>query len=78
MTVTPVYLDGPLAGLEHPVTDEMFEQGSYAYGPNSIYTFSRVMVFSRVIDVASVVNGIPDQALLFGKLMSDSAQAAAE
>jgi hypothetical protein len=81
----PVFLDGPLAGQDFPVTQAVIDDGQITVTPDSplsagqvIYTISRIGVFGRVIVVASVAGGIPSLALLFEHLVSDRARAAAE
>jgi hypothetical protein len=73
----PVYLDGPLHGAVHEVTEEAIEQGIYRYGPDVVYTFTVVEMFGFRLPVASVANGIPTHQLLFDNLASESTKRAA-
>jgi hypothetical protein len=78
---SPVWLDGPLEGQDHSVSEDAIEQGIYRAGPDlatEVYTFTRVQVFGRVVVVASVAGGIPQMSQLFDALTSVAAQAAAE
>lgn len=73
----PVYLDGPLEGAEHEVSEDAIEQGMYRYGPETVYTFTLVEMFGFRVPVASLRGGIPDHQLLFDGLASDAAKRAA-
>lgn len=77
---SPVWLDGPLEGQDHEVTADMIEQGMYRSGPDldSIYTFTRVVLFDKVVVVGSVQGGIPSPDVLFRHLASPGAQRAVE
>jgi hypothetical protein len=70
---SPVYLDGPLDGLEHPVSDDVIEQGMYRYA-DVIYTWTLVRFMDRDILVGSTGSGIPSPDLLFAKLTTQAAQ----
>jgi hypothetical protein len=79
----PMYLDGPLEGHDYPVTPEQLEGGQIVVDmqtglPPVVYTITRVQVFGRVLVVASTLGGMPTLETLFGKLISERAQAAAE
>lgn len=78
--ISPVWLDGPLEGQDHPVPEDLIEQGMYRSGAdlNSIYTFTRVRVFDRIVVVGSVSSGIPSPDLLFRHLTSPAGQRAVE
>lgn len=73
---TPLWLDGPLKGEAHHVTEDQIEQGMYRAG-SQIYTFTVVGLIQREIVVASVANGIPSPELLFSALLTPEAQRAA-
>ena len=79
---SPVWIDGPLEGRQHEVTQDIIEGGSYAFkagdGAPVFYTFARVQMLSRTVVVASAFNGILPYELLFAKLAAPAAQAAAE
>ena len=77
---SPVWLDGPLEGQDHEVPADLIEQGMYrsGYEPDSIYTFTRVQLFDRIVVVGSVRGGIPSPDLLFRFLASDAAKKAVE
>jgi hypothetical protein len=76
--ITPVWLDGSLKGQVHEVSEQAVQEGSYPVTPQEVYTFTRVQLLGRVVVVASVRGGIPQMDLLFDRLTSPAAQAAAE
>ncbi len=80
--VSPVFLDGPLEGTDHPASQAEIEEGQVIWtepgGNQVIYTISRVGLYGRVVVVASSRNRIPRPSELFGHLLSDQAKAAAE
>lgn len=79
--VCPVFLDGPYEGEVWPVPRDTIETGQIEARGNDgpvIYTVTRVGLLGRVVVVASVGGGIPDQATLFGFLASTAAKSAAE
>lgn len=83
---SPVWLDGPLQGAEHPVTEEEIEQGSYAFLSGSltggsppeyvVYTFTIVQVLGREVVVASALNIMLHPDNLAPHLLSAAALAA--
>lgn len=73
---SPVWLDGPLQGQQHEISSTAVDEGMYSYRPGVIYTFTLVNVLEHRLVVASVANGIPSPAMLFGALMTPEAQRA--
>lgn len=73
----PIWMDGPLEGQDHEVSDEVIEQGMYHYRPDVVYTFSQAMVVHRRVTVASCAGRIPSLESLFTLLASPAAQRAA-
>jgi hypothetical protein len=87
--ISPVWLDGPLEDRQHEVDTGTLEQGTYAFQadaeavgqappPVVFYTFSKVQLLNRIVWVASARNGILPYEVLFAKLATPAAQAAAE
>lgn len=76
---SPVWMDGPLRNQVHEVPDDQIEQGIYRYGPqpDQTYTFTIVHMYGRKLVVASTLNGIPPEGVLFEQLASDAAKRAA-
>lgn len=74
--VSPVWLDGSLAGHQHEVSAAAVDEGMYRSAIGEVYTFTLVNVLEHRLVVASVANGIPSPAMLFGALMTPEAQRA--